>query len=131
VPGRRRLPLHPQRDITPEPPQRPAAGMDFGEDENRSLPAEGTRRGDIRGADVSWVLAMRVINEALNANRLYAKRFQSGDLPMPPRRKIAILVCMDARLTVEPMLGLKPGEAAAADRRCCRGASPFLRVQRP
>lgn len=96
MPGRRRLLLHPQRDVTPEPPQCPAACMDFGEDENRSLPTEGTRRGDIRGADVSWVLAMRVINEALKANRLYAKRFQSGDLPMPPRRKIAILACMDA-----------------------------------
>ena len=31
--------------------------------------------------------------------------------PMPPARKLAIVACMDARLTVEPMLGLKTGEA--------------------
>ena len=54
---------------------------------------------------------MKVINEALEANTLYAKGFQSGDLPMPPGRKLAILACMDARLTVEPMLGLKIGDA--------------------
>src|SRR5450759_1295749 len=30
---------------------------------------------------------------------------------MPPGRKLAILACMDARLTVEPMLGLKTGDA--------------------
>ena len=54
---------------------------------------------------------MKVINEALEANTLYAKGFQSGDLPMPPGRKLAILACMDARLTVEPMLGLKTGDA--------------------
>jgi hypothetical protein len=70
--------------------------MEWGEDENRSLWTNVTRRGDIRRADVSWVLAMRVINEALKANRLYAKGFQSGDLQMPPRRKVAILACMDA-----------------------------------
>ncbi len=30
---------------------------------------------------------------------------------MPPGRKIAIVACMDARLTIEPMLGLKTGDA--------------------
>ncbi len=84
--------------------------MDFGEDENRSLRTTGPVAGT-SAAQVSWVLAMRVIDEARKANRLYAKGFRSGDLPMPPRRKIAILVCMDERLTVEPMLGLKTGDA--------------------
>ncbi len=30
---------------------------------------------------------------------------------MPPSRKLAVLACMDARLTVENLLGLKTGEA--------------------
>jgi carbonic anhydrase len=30
---------------------------------------------------------------------------------MPPARKLAIVACMDARLTVEQALGLKTGEA--------------------
>lgn len=30
---------------------------------------------------------------------------------MPPARKLAIVACMDARLTVEEMLGLKTGDA--------------------
>lgn len=30
---------------------------------------------------------------------------------MPPARKLAIVACMDARLTIEPMLGLKTGDA--------------------
>ena len=30
---------------------------------------------------------------------------------MPPARKLAILACMDARLTVEQVCGLKTGEA--------------------
>ena len=30
---------------------------------------------------------------------------------MPPSRKLAIVACMDARMTVEQMLGLKTGEA--------------------
>ena len=54
---------------------------------------------------------MGVIEEAVKANSNYANGFQSGDLPMPPARKIAILACMDARLTVEPMLGLKTVDA--------------------
>lgn len=30
---------------------------------------------------------------------------------MPPSRKLAIVACMDARLTIESMLGLKTGDA--------------------
>jgi carbonic anhydrase len=30
---------------------------------------------------------------------------------MPPAKKLAILACMDARLTVEQLLGLKTGDA--------------------
>lgn len=54
---------------------------------------------------------MSVIDEALKANGLYAADFTHGDLAMPPKRHLAILACMDARLTVEPMLGLGTGDA--------------------
>ncbi|MBE0532579.1 MAG: carbonic anhydrase [Rhodospirillales bacterium] len=54
---------------------------------------------------------MGVIDETLRANAKYAKAFDKGHLAMPPARKFAVLACMDARLTVEPMLGLETGDA--------------------
>jgi carbonic anhydrase len=54
---------------------------------------------------------MSATDEALKANERYAHDFQLAQLAMPPARKIAILACMDARLTIEPMLGLKTGDA--------------------
>ncbi|HTQ87743.1 MAG TPA: carbonic anhydrase [Candidatus Solibacter sp.] len=54
---------------------------------------------------------MSIIDEALKANEAYAKEFRLGNLRMPPARKLAIVACMDARLTVEPMLGLQTGDA--------------------
>ncbi len=54
---------------------------------------------------------MSVIDETLEANVMYARNFNLGQLPMPPARKLAIVACMDARLTVEQVLGLKTGEA--------------------
>ena len=54
---------------------------------------------------------MSVIDETLAANQDYARQFQLGDLPMPPGRRLAVVACMDARLTVEPVLGLKTGDA--------------------
>jgi carbonic anhydrase len=52
-----------------------------------------------------------VTDEILAANAEYARDFKLGQLPMPPARKLAIVACMDARLTIEPMLGLKTGDA--------------------
>lgn len=54
---------------------------------------------------------MAVIEEVLTANQSYARSFSLGHLPMPPARKLAVVACMDARLTVEQMLGLKTGDA--------------------
>ena len=54
---------------------------------------------------------MSVIDEVLAAHQSYSASFRLGHLPMPPARKLAIVACMDARLTIEPMLGLKTGEA--------------------
>lgn len=54
---------------------------------------------------------MGVTDEILKANEEYAKNFQLGDLPIPPSRKLAIIACMDARVTVEDLAGLKTGDA--------------------
>ncbi len=54
---------------------------------------------------------MAVTDEALKADESYAKNFNQGNLPMPPAKKLAVVACMDARLTIEPMLGLKTGDA--------------------
>jgi carbonic anhydrase len=54
---------------------------------------------------------MGIFEENLAANQQYAEKFTLGHLPMPPARKLAIVACMDARLTVEQFLGLKTGDA--------------------
>ncbi|MGH9737857.1 MAG: beta-class carbonic anhydrase [Candidatus Acidiferrales bacterium] len=54
---------------------------------------------------------MESIDEALKSNELYAKNFSLAEMPKPPARKLAIVGCMDARLSFESMLGLKAGDA--------------------
>lgn len=53
----------------------------------------------------------RELQRALAANRRYASQFDRSTLPLPPGRKLAVLACMDARLTVEEALGLRTGDA--------------------
>ncbi len=48
---------------------------------------------------------------ALAENERYVSQFDRSSLPLPPGRKLAILACMDARLTVEDVLGLRTGDA--------------------
>jgi carbonic anhydrase len=45
-----------------------------------------------------------------NAER-YATGFAKGGLPMPPSRHLAVVACMDARLNIYALLGLKEGDA--------------------
>jgi carbonic anhydrase len=52
-----------------------------------------------------------VISEFERANSTYAAGFDKGDLTAPPRRQVAILTCMDARLLPARFLGLEEGEA--------------------
>lgn len=54
---------------------------------------------------------MGAIDDALQANARYAAEFRSGELPIPPAKKLAVVACMDARLDVEAILGLKVGDA--------------------
>jgi carbonic anhydrase len=48
---------------------------------------------------------------ALAENERYAAQVDRSTLPMPPARKLAVIACMDARLTVEDVLGLRTGDA--------------------
>lgn len=48
---------------------------------------------------------------ALAENDRYAAQFDRSNLALPPGRKLAVLACMDARLTVEDALGLRTGDA--------------------
>jgi carbonic anhydrase len=52
-----------------------------------------------------------VIDELLQNNDRYADRFEKGDLPLPPAKRVAVVACMDARLHVSKILGLEEGDA--------------------
>src|SRR5213083_1501393 len=54
---------------------------------------------------------MSVTDDLLKNNQAYARSFDKGNLPLPPARKLAVLACMDARLHVSKILGLKEGDA--------------------
>jgi len=54
---------------------------------------------------------MAVIDELVEANAKYASRFEKGELAMPPKRKVAIVTCMDARILPSRALGLDEGDA--------------------
>jgi carbonic anhydrase len=54
---------------------------------------------------------MSTIDELLANNERYSQGFDKGELPLPPAKKIAILTCMDARLSPYVMLGLQEGDA--------------------
>ena len=53
---------------------------------------------------------MSVTDELLANNARYTETF-SGPLPLPPAKGVAVVACMDARLDVYRILGLKEGEA--------------------
>jgi carbonic anhydrase len=54
---------------------------------------------------------MSTTDELLKNNERYANSFDKGELPMPPAKQIAIVTCMDARLSPYVMLGLSEGDA--------------------
>jgi carbonic anhydrase len=53
---------------------------------------------------------MSATSQYLKNNESYAAQF-SGSLPLPPSSHVAVVACMDARLNVYAILGLKEGEA--------------------
>jgi carbonic anhydrase len=54
---------------------------------------------------------MSVFDEMLAHNTGYAQRFDLGHLQTPPVRKLVILTCMDSRMDLEQLLGLRVGDA--------------------
>jgi carbonic anhydrase len=54
---------------------------------------------------------MSVTDELLKNNEAYAASFDKGSLPLPPGRKVAVVACMDARLSPYAILGLQEGDA--------------------
>ena len=54
---------------------------------------------------------MSVTDELLRNNESHSRDFKGGHLPMPPAKHLAVLACMDARLDVHQILGIKPGDA--------------------
>ena len=54
---------------------------------------------------------MAVIDQLLENAESYASRFDRGELPLPPARKVAVVACMDARLNPYGLLGLTEGDA--------------------
>jgi carbonic anhydrase len=54
---------------------------------------------------------MSITDELLENSKAYAERFDKGDLPIPPAKKVAVVACMDARLIPTRVLGLDEGDA--------------------
>ena len=53
---------------------------------------------------------MSEIDSRLAAREAWVERFP-GELPAPPSRHVVVVACMDARIPVEAVLGLQPGDA--------------------
>jgi carbonic anhydrase len=54
---------------------------------------------------------MSATDELVANSQTYAKAFDKGDLPLPPAKSLAILACMDARLNLYAIFGLREGDA--------------------
>jgi carbonic anhydrase len=50
-------------------------------------------------------------DEFLSNNEEWATDFEHGDLPVSPRRKVAVVACMDSRMPIFGILGLDRGDA--------------------
>ena len=55
--------------------------------------------------------AANIFDELMEHNKSYAKRFDLGHLQTPPVKKLVILTCMDSRMDLEQLLGLRVGDA--------------------
>jgi carbonic anhydrase len=54
---------------------------------------------------------MSAIDELVGNSTSYRDSFDSGDLPLPPAKRVAIVACMDARINPYGLLGLHEGDA--------------------
>jgi carbonic anhydrase len=56
-------------------------------------------------------VTMTVIDELVQNADSYSESFESGELPLPPAKRVAVVACMDARLNPYGLLGLHEGDA--------------------
>jgi carbonic anhydrase len=54
---------------------------------------------------------MSATDDLVKNNEAYAASFDKRDLPLLPRKKVAVVACMDARLQVYEVLGLDVGDS--------------------
>ena len=54
---------------------------------------------------------MSQTDDLLRNAETFAESFDKGELPMPPARKVAIVACMDARISPFALFGLEVGDA--------------------
>eukprot|EP00898_Chlorokybus_atmophyticus_P000860 jgi/Chlat1/1775/Chrsp134S02103 len=52
-----------------------------------------------------------VTDQLLENNQRFAAQFDKGDLPLPPAKHVAVVACMDARLSPYHALGLNIGDS--------------------
>jgi len=93
-------------------------GSDFGKGERGTVPVPTSPHSVAPFSIEIWhnqfprrVKRMSVIDEVLVVSEQFAKSFNYASLAMPPKRKLAVLACMDARLAIDQLLGLRPGDA--------------------
>src|SRR4051794_26965018 len=55
--------------------------------------------------------ALPAFDDLIDANQRYAAAFDAGDLAPQPRRRLAVLTCMDCRIDTAAIFGLAPGDA--------------------
>src|ERR1051325_8467583 len=65
--------------------------------------------------------AMSAIDDAVTSNVSYARLEHRPGLAKEPNKKLFVLTCMDSRILVETVLGLRRGEAHV-----CRNAGPTV-----
>lgn len=54
---------------------------------------------------------MSITDELVANAERYAESFRHGGLLLPPAKRVAVVACMDARLNVYGLLGLREGDA--------------------
>ncbi len=68
-----------------------------------------------------------MLDDLLDGNRRFASGFGGGDRPKLPRRRLAVLTCMDCRLEPLASLGLEPGDAVVVRNAGGRASDDALR----
>ena len=76
-----------------------------------SILSLGSEQCEVSTSPSYSLLYMLVAKEFESANAEYAKYFDKSSLKLPPKKKVAVVVCMDARINPNAVLGLSEGDA--------------------